>query len=293
MRDKWRAASGGKVEIVVRPDGVEGGESESIKRMRVRQIHAALLTVTGLAEIEPSTSALQNMPMAFQSLAEVDYVQQKFTPEIEKRFSDKNFVILSWGDLGWVRFFTKKPLARPAELKTMKVFTWAGDPYQADIMKTAGYNPRSLETAEIFPGLQNGLIDAVPAPPMGALAGQFDSTAKNMLEINWGPLVVGIVIDRRTWDTFPKDWQEKFREAARQAGDEIRTAGRAESDQAVIAMKKRGLQVKQVTPEIEAEWRKAAEEVYPKIRGTIVPSDMFDRVQALLKEYRSSKDSKK
>ncbi len=291
MGEQWRKASGGQVQLTIYTDGTQGGEAETVRRMRVRQLHASLLTVTGLAEIETSTSALQNLPMMFQSLAEVDYVRQKLTPEIERRFLDKGFVVLSWGDLGWVRFFSKDPLVYPADLKKMKVFTWAGDPYQADIMKNAGYNPVPLETNDILTGLQTGLINAIPSPPMGALAGQFDTRAKFMLEINWAPLVGGIVLDKRTWDGFSKDWQAAFRKAAQDAGDEIREKGRSESEQSVTAMQKRGLRVQQSSAEIDAAWRKLAEEVYPKIRGTIVPADMFDRVQTLLKEFRGSKDS--
>src|SRR5262249_44569212 len=156
----------------------------------------------------------------------VDYVQQKLSPAIERGFLAKGFVVLSWGDLGWVRFFSKDPLVYPSDLKKMKIFTWAGDPAEADIMKAAGYNPVTLETNDILMGLQTGLINAIPSPPMGALAGQFDTRAKYMLEINWAPLVGGIVIDKRTWDSFSKDWQEAFRKAAQEAGDEIKQKGR-------------------------------------------------------------------
>jgi TRAP-type transport system periplasmic protein len=76
--------------------------------------------------------------------------------------------------------------------------------------------------------------------------------------------------------------------AAVEAGEQIKAKSREESNQAVETMKKRGLRVHAVTPEIEAAWRKAAEEVYPKIRGTIVPADMFDEVRRLLQEFRSS-----
>ena len=44
-----------------------------------------------------------------------------------------------------------------------------------------------------------------------------------------------------------------------------------------------------MTPEVETEWRRVAEEVYPKIRGNMVPAAMFDKVQRLLAEYRASK----
>ena len=42
-----------------------------------------------------------------------------------------------------------------------------------EIVKAAGFQPIPLETADILPGLKTGLIDAVPAPPFFALAGQF------------------------------------------------------------------------------------------------------------------------
>jgi TRAP-type transport system periplasmic protein len=52
-------------------------------------------------------------------------------------------------------------------------------------------------------------------------------------------------------------------------------------------MKKRGLKVQRVSPEIEAEWRTLAEGAYPMIRGNMVPADLFDEVQRLLREYRA------
>jgi len=48
-----------------------------------------------------------------------------------------------------------------------------------------------------------------------------------------------------------------------------------------------GLKVQPVTPELEAEWRKVAEHAYPMIRGNMVPAELFDEVQRLLKEYRA------
>jgi TRAP-type C4-dicarboxylate transport system substrate-binding protein len=126
-------------------------------------------------------------------------------------------------------------------------------------------------------------------PPLVAEAGQIDKTASNMLELNWAPLVGAIVLDKATWDSFPKPQQAVMRQAAAQAATEIRQKGRSESDRAVTAMQRRGLKLQKTTPEIEAEWQKTAEEVYPKIRGTIVPADMFDRVKSLVQEYRSSK----
>ena len=107
MREKWRQAPEGGVEIVVYPDGSMGGETDMVRRMRVGQIQAALLSMTGISEIDKSVNALQEMPMMFRSLDEYEYVRDKMRPALEKRLADRGFIALFWGDIGWVRFFSK------------------------------------------------------------------------------------------------------------------------------------------------------------------------------------------
>jgi hypothetical protein len=55
----------------------------------------------------------------------------------------------------------------------------------------------------------------------------------------------------------------------------------------VEAMKKRGLVVHRLTPELEALWRREVEAIYPRLRGKLVPADLFDEVRRLLQERRA------
>ena len=75
--------------------------------------------------------------------------------------------------------------------------------------------------------------------------------------------------------------------AAAAAGAQMKKQNRVESDRAVDAMQKRGLKVYRPTPEIQEQWRKAAEACYAKIRGGLVPAEFFDDVKRLLAEYRA------
>jgi TRAP-type C4-dicarboxylate transport system substrate-binding protein len=144
-----------------------------------------------------------------------------------------------------------------------------------------------LETADILTGLQTGLIDAVALPPFYSLASQVYRPAPHMLELNWAPLVGALVITSRSWDRLPEALRPELLEAAERAGAEIKATGRREAAESVVTMKEKwGLTVHEVTPEIEAEWREAAEAAYPTIRGKIVPADVFDEVRRLLAEYR-------
>ena len=69
----------------------------------------------------------------------------------------------------------------------------------------------------------------------------------------------------------------------------MRTQARQEVDDAVEAMKKRGLVVNRPNAEQMREWNALAEALYPRIRGAMVPADTFDEVLALLKAYRAGK----
>ena len=63
MGQQWAKATGGDIDLVIYPGGIQGGESAMIKRMRIGQIQAAMITTVGLSDIEPSVSGLQSMPM--------------------------------------------------------------------------------------------------------------------------------------------------------------------------------------------------------------------------------------
>lgn len=287
MGEKWRQAPGGGVTLTVYPDGAMGGEADMVRKMRIGQVQAGMLTVVGLSEIDPGVTALQNMPMMFRDLQEVDYIREKLRASLEKRLLDKGFVVLFWGDAGWIRFFSKQPVIRPADMKKMKLFVWAGDNSQVDLMKSAGYQPVPLETSDILPGLQTGLINAVPTIPYFALSTQLYNQAPHMLALNWAPLVGGTVVTRKVWESIPAETRAAMQKAADEAGAQIKARSRAESDEAVAAMQKRGLNLHAVTPEIEAEWRKTVESYEDQIRGKIVPADMYDEVRRLLQEYRA------
>lgn len=286
MGEKWKQAEGGSATFTVFSDGTQGGEADMVRRMRVRQLNAALVSVVGLMEIDRSVTALQYMPMLFHDWAEVDYARDKLHASLETRLLEKGFVVLFWGDAGWARFFSKDASLRPADFKKAKMFAWSGDNDQVDLMKAMGYNPVPLETADMLPGLQTGLITAVPCAAYYALAGQIDTVAKHMLDLRWVPVVGAAVITRKTWDQLSQAGREQLKSAAEAAGIKIRTRARQEDQEAVDAMKKRGLIIHEATPEIEAEWRKTAEEAYPKIRGTMVPADTFDLVRSAVAEYR-------
>jgi len=289
LGEVWRAAEGEGAKYLIYPDGSQGGETDMARRMRIGQLQGALLSVVGLREIEPSIGALQTLPLMFRTWEEVDYVREKMRPAMEQKFLDKGFVVLAWGDAGWVRFFSKEPAVRPEDFKKMKFFAWGAEAEQQEIMKSLGYTPVPLETSDILPAIQTGMINAVPSTPYFALASQIYASAPNMLEINWAPIVGALVVTKKAWDDMGPATRAAVRAAGEQAGARMRAQARQEVDAAVEAMKKRGLVVNRPNAEQMKEWNDLADKLYPRIRGAMVPAETFDEVVGHLKTFRAGK----
>ncbi|HUO79699.1 MAG TPA: TRAP transporter substrate-binding protein DctP [Steroidobacteraceae bacterium] len=282
-----RQSEGDGATVTIYTDGSQGGEADVVRRMRIGQLNATMMSVVGLSSIEPSVSVLQKLPLLFRSTDEIDYVGQALLPQVEKNLLAKGFVAVQWSDAGWVRFFTKEPAALPADFKARRMFVWSGDPDQVEIMKQLGYRPVVLETADIVPGLQTGLVDTVPLVPMYALATQADSAAPYMIDVRWAPVFGAIVFSRQSWESMREATRSAVRAVAAQGGRELREYAVRADIEAVAAMQKRGLKVVHLSAEQERGWQAFAQQLYPLIRGRTLPAATFDEALKLVGEYRA------
>ena len=288
MGEQWSKAPEGGVSLVVYTDGTMGSEQQVVQRMRVGQLQAGLLTSDGLAMIEPSVKALQEIPLMYHSPAEEAYVRSHMVAGIEKRMEDRGFVMVSWSTVGFARFFSKQPALSPQDFLRMKVFVGADDNQEIQVLNSIGGHPVGLDWTNALSALQTGMVDSVSTLPVHALGAQFNTALSHMLDLKWVPITGGIVVTRKSWDALPASTRAAMKQAAQVAGAGMESTGLSEDSEAIAAMQKRGLQVHPVIPQMQREWDQFARDVlWPKVRGTILQADAFDEVQRLTAEYRN------
>jgi TRAP-type C4-dicarboxylate transport system substrate-binding protein len=283
--DKWNKLSNGRVVLRLYPGGVAGDDADVVRKMRLGTLNGGLLTEVGIAEVDPSVYAL-GVPMMYASYDENDAVLEKMRAGLEAKLEAKGFVMLNWVDGGWNHFFTQKPVATPDDLKSLKLMTTAGDAQGEEVYKAAGFHPVPLPATEISTALQTGLVTAIQVPPQVAVITQYYTHAKYMTDLNWELLLGGTMIAKATWEKIPADLRPALAEAMHDAGRRLRADVRASGERDIAAMKQRGVTVVPVDARAHELWRKAAESVYPKIRGPIVPADAFDEAMRYRDEYR-------
>ena len=291
MVQDWKNLSGGRVTATIYTDGTQGDELEMLRKVRRGSLHAVALSGSGLSFADSGVMSLQ-VPMMFSSYEELDYVQARVAPRLEAMLAAKGHVVLHWSDVGWIHFFSKTPARTLDDVRRMKLFIAAGSPEAEKLYRDLGFRPVPMAVTDMIPNLQTGLIDAFDVPPLFALSGQSFGLAKNMIAIKFAALIGATIIDKRAWETIPADLRPKLLNAAKTAGDRYRSEIRRQGDEAVTQMKKYGLQVVEPDPALQKSWQTDAEAAYPKLRGSVVPADLFDEVLRLRDEFRSSRGSK-
>ena len=282
-----RSSEGPESSFTVYTDGSQGGEADVVRRMRIGQLNGALMTAVGLSEIDQSVTALQMMPLLFRTPEEIEFVGSALRPQIERNFLARGFVAVMWSEAGWVRFFSRESIAVPADLKARKIFAWAGQPDQVELMKQLGYKPIVLETADIIPGLQTGLIDCVALTPMFALATQADVLAPHMVDVKWAPIAGALVFTQQAWEQMKPATRAAIHAAVLHAADAMRVYQQRADAEAIAAMQARGLKVQHLDAAQLRHWDDFAAEIYPLIRGHMIPAATFDETMRLVAEYRA------
>ena len=291
MEEKWKKATNGKIHFKIYPGGVIGDEADMVRKMRIGQLHAAAMTDVGLSYIIPEISAFQ-FPLMFENYAELDYVRAKLAPRLEKLLEERGFIVLNWGDAGWVRIFSQKPVVYPHDLKihNQRIFVWAGGTENFKAWKAAGFHPVEVAAPDIFISLRTGLINTFTTTPLVALSYQWFALAKNMCDLGYAPLCGATVITRKKWEQIPQDLRPALMAVARSTGETLKKKIRDMDHTAIEVMKKHGLKVNAVPEDAVTEWKRMTEKyLYPEMLAHQVPPDMYNQVKGILEEYRSQK----
>lgn len=285
VRQLWRDITNGELELRVYPGGVLGGEAEMVRKLQRGSLDAVAITGAGLPRLDPSVDVL-NIPLLFDSYAELDHVRERIAPELERHLEKRRFKVLTWFDAGWIYLFTKSPVRTPDELRRLRLGISAGQPESEALFKEFGFNVVPLPATDMLTALQTGLIEAIDVPPLFALLDRSYQLAGYMTDLGWAPLNAATVISTRSWKRVPSRHHgallAAIREVARTAEIESRRAG----EQAIVEMQARGLKVVAVDGASRAEWLREARDAYPALRESIGFPELFDNVLRLAEEYK-------
>ena len=279
LRKELKELPEGRVNLKMYDGGVAGDEETVVRKMRVGQLDGALLTSTGLGALVPQVLVLQ-APGLITSYPALDDVRERLGPDFVKLFDKAGYELISWGDSGQVRIFSRHKIQHPSDLHKVRPWVWRGSPTMRAFIEAAGANGVTLGLPEVFSALQTGMVDTVISSSIGVLAFQWHTKLKTMTKPGGGIVVGAYVIRKDRLAALPKAAQDHIRNSAKEHAQEFREGGRRLDKEAseLLAGRLKSVNLWRNQHAWEAVQRKARE----ALAGRLYSKSLLVRVQEIV-----------
>jgi TRAP-type C4-dicarboxylate transport system substrate-binding protein len=282
-----RAATENRVGFKFYPGGVQGDEKDVLRKIRNGQIHGGGFTGFGLGAIASEFRVIE-LPFMFKNLEEIDYARDELDPYFSDVFKKKGYVLLGWGDVGFVYLFSNSPITTPAELQRVKMWTWSGDVLAEIFFKAFAVSPIPLALPDVLTSLQMGVVDAVYSPALACVALQWFTRVKYMTDV---PITYGfgaLLVSEDALRGVDSADMETLRRICRKHSKLLIDRTRVQDDEAIELMKKEGVKLLEVDPAVRDVFFTTARGAWKDGVGRLYPEDLLKRVTALVDDYRAS-----
>lgn len=279
LRRELRELTNGDVELKMYHGGAAGDETTVVRKMRVGQLDGALLTSTGLGALVPQVMVLQ-APGVIRDYTDLDKVRKELEPELNELFDKNGYKLVSWGDSGRIRIYSKHTIEHPDDLRKVRPWVWRGSPTMKAFIEAAGANGVKLNLPEVYSALQTGMLDTVVASSIGVLAFQWHTRLKTMTKPGGGVVVGAYVIKKDRLAALPEVAREHILQSAHKHAEDFRKGGRKLDRDASRALAKR-LKVVDLSHNKDA-WDVARKKARKTLAGRLYSKALLRRVEEIV-----------
>jgi TRAP-type C4-dicarboxylate transport system substrate-binding protein len=284
---EWEEISDGQVQVQMFHNSVAGTEADMARKMRIGQLQAVVMTMTGLSNFSDKSMTL-SMPLLIRTQDEYEYVFEQVREELEADIREEGFHVMAWSFSGWTYFFAKDELRAPADLRNARL---AASPEEMELVRVyqlMGYQPIPLPYSERLGGLRTGMANAYLTVPILAAGFQWFGATPYMTNLPISPAPAAVLMSDRADRRLPEDLRNELFGAISRAtaglDEEIRELERTSID----TMVEYGLTIVEPTPAEHERWITELESSYDVALGLIFDEAFYRRIVSLLEEYRAT-----
>ena len=279
-------ATEGRVKFKFYPGGVKGDDQTVLKLMRAGQLHGGIVTTGVFNRIYPDVQ-VYNLPMHFRTPQEIDRVRTMLDPELMRGLENAGFVCFGIAEVGMAYAMGKKRATSIAGARRLKVWTPQGDEAAMRTLVAFGITPIPSSIVNVLPGLQTGLFDTITTPPVAAVALQWHTQIRYVLDLPlmyvYGLFVVSATQFERLSDADQATLRSIMADVVRQADRKNRADDIATFD----VLLAQGIELLTPSDDERREWRRVGEEAAEEwIDRGIVSRGLYQRFQSALEAQR-------
>jgi len=278
-----------RVEIKFYPGGVMGDEATVLRKVKIGQLQGGAFTGGELSQVDKEAQ-LYSLPFLFKTQDEVDKVRAKLDERLKQALQKDGFETLGISGGGFAYLMSVKDIRNKDDLKAAKVWVPQGDRIAEAGFKAGGVTPIPLPLADVYTSLQTGLIDTAANTAAGAIAFQWHTKIKHMVDLPLTYVVGILVVDKKSFDTLSAEDQKAVKDDIGAAFARLEKINRDDNAQARDALAKQGIEIFKPNAQETASWEQVGAEARKQLlaSGEVSPG-MSDALDAALAAARGGK----
>ncbi|WP_457787622.1 TRAP transporter substrate-binding protein [Pseudomonas sp. PL-6] len=259
----------GRVKVEVYPNSSLFGDGKEMEALLLGDVQ---LLAPSLAKFEQYAKPVQifDLPFLFDDMAAVDRFQGGPAGRaLLTSMEDKNITGLAYWHNGLKIMSANKPLHEPKDARGLK-FRVQASAVLEEQFKAVRANPRKMSFAEVYQGLQTGVVNGTENTWSNYQSQKVHEVQKYMTESDHGLIDYMVITNTRFWKGLPDDVRGELEAIMAEVTVEVNRQADALNQSAKQAIAAAGTtEIIELTPAQRAQWREAMRPVWKKFEGEI------------------------
>src|SRR5690606_34292217 len=259
----------GKVEVQVYPNSSLFGDGKEMEALLLGDVQ---LSAPSLAKFGHYSKGVQvfDLPFLFDDIEAVDRFQQgEAGQSLLRSMEDKNITGLGYWHNGMKQLSANKKLVEPKDARGLK-FRVQASAVLDEQFKALRANPRKMSFAEVYQGLQTGVVNGAENPYSNIYSQKMHEVQKYITESNHGLLDYMVITNTKFWNGLPADVRGELETILDEVTVEVnRLAGELNEADKQRIVDAGTTEIVTLTPEQRELWREAMKPVWKKFEGEI------------------------
>lgn len=278
--DAVKAATGGRVELKFFPGGVMGNSDTVLRKIKLGQLQGGAFAASELTSVYPDVS-VYGLPFTFASLEDVRQVRAQLDPRIKAGFEQHGLVAAGITGGGFIYLMSTRPIATQAQLRATKVWVPEGDNIGRIAFEEAGVTPVPLALGDVYTSLQTGLVETVGNTTTGAVAFQWATKLKTMVDLPVSYTIGILAFDKKALDRLAAEDRAALVRAVEEAFVRLETLNVADDKATRETLRNEGIEIVAPSPEEVRAWRAVGTRTLARMRAEgLISATMLDALDA-------------
>jgi TRAP-type C4-dicarboxylate transport system substrate-binding protein len=274
----------GQVQVRVYWGGAAGDDKDVLRKMRAGQIDGTALGLDVMSQVVREAMVLAT-PGLYTNYDQVDAVRKELTPDFDAEAYRNGFKVMGWGDVGRLRIFSKQKITKVADFKRIRPWLYPESQMLKEFYKQIGATGIPLGIAEVYGGMQTGMIDTFWGTAVLAAALQWHRTAEYVSREGLGFISGAFIFRRDAWDPLPAVAKKAMLDMVAKRSEEAQRDIRKADDKAMSLILKRGYTALEAKD--PGEWWSAGKQLRRRLIGRLYTEDVVDRAERIAMKYAS------